>query len=172
LELSPKEDRARIADILQTVLKNGKIHAFEKICTTKDGKLLIFTASIAMMPDQKRFLISVTDITKLKEYEKKLEAMAYYDPLTGLANRILQADPLNQAILQVNRHGSFLAVVYLDLDGFRDINDTYGHAIGDKLLIKVASQMQNVLRQCDSLARVGGDEFIAVLSDLENHSHR
>jgi len=111
-----------------------------------------------------------TDITTLKEHERQLEHLAHYDPLTGLPNRVLLADRLTHAMAQEHRQGCHLAVVYLDLDGFKHINDRYGHAAGDRLLISVAQRMKSVMREGDTLSRLGGDEFVAVLQDLADES--
>jgi diguanylate cyclase (GGDEF)-like protein/PAS domain S-box-containing protein len=109
-----------------------------------------------------------SDITPLKEHEKQLEHIAYYDVLTGLPNRALLGDRLHQAMAQAHRSGQQLAVVFLDLDGFKAINDTHGHEAGDQLLIALATRMKQTLREVDTLARLGGDEFVAVLLDLED----
>ena len=111
----------------------------------------------------------VLDITERIEHEAHLEHIAHYDALTGLPNRLLLSDRLKQAMVQAHRRKSVAAVVYLDLDGFKAINDRYGHETGDKLLIMVAKQMQRVLREEDTLARLGGDEFVAVLIGLEGY---
>jgi diguanylate cyclase (GGDEF)-like protein len=110
---------------------------------------------------------SVEDITALKQHQQQLDHIAHHDPLTGLPNRILLADRLQQGIAQSQRRGKSLAVVYLDLDGFKPINDRYGHDVGDEFLIALAHRMKAALREGDTLARIGGDEFVAVLADLE-----
>ncbi len=107
-----------------------------------------------------------TDITALKEREAQLEHIAHYDMLTMLPNRVLLADRLHQAMVQARRRHRLLAVVYLDLDGFKAINDRHGHDIGDQLLVALSGRMKETLRDSDTLARLGGDEFIAVLLDL------
>lgn len=109
-----------------------------------------------------------TDITPIKEHEQYLEHIAHYDVLTGLPNRVLLADRLQQTMAQTQRRERLLAVAYIDLDGFKTINDSYGHDAGDQLLMIVASNMKHTLREGDTLARLGGDEFVAVLLDLEN----
>lgn len=109
-----------------------------------------------------------TDITPLKETQRQLEYIAHYDALTSLPNRVLLADRLKQAISQSHRNNWSIAVLYIDLDGFKSVNDSYGHDVGDELLVVVARQLSTVLREGDTLARIGGDEFIAVLVDLEN----
>jgi len=103
----------------------------------------------------------------LKKQQKQLERIAHFDPLTGLPNRTLLADRLQQAMARCLRHDTSIAVVFIDLDGFKAINDTHSHAVGDQLLVKVARQMKQVMRDEDTLARLGGDEFVAVILDLK-----
>jgi diguanylate cyclase (GGDEF)-like protein/PAS domain S-box-containing protein len=111
---------------------------------------------------------TVQNITERKLAEEKLVRLAHYDPLTDLPNRTLLADRLDQSMMQCQRHNRSLAVAYMDLDGFKVVNDTYGHDMGDKLLIALAKRMKEALRGGDTLSRIGGDEFIAVMVDLEN----
>ncbi|WP_350609042.1 GGDEF domain-containing protein, partial [Pseudoalteromonas sp. 41-MNA-CIBAN-0057] len=92
--------------------------------------------------------------------------IAHYDLLTNLPNRVLLADRLSQTMLQCRRLNNSLAVVFLDLDGFKHVNDSHGHDIGDKLLIALSIRLKDALREGDSLARIGGDEFVIVFSDL------
>lgn len=107
-----------------------------------------------------------TDITALKNYERELTLFAHYDALTHLPNRVLLGNRLNQAMVQSLQQRAIMAVVYLDLDGFKTINDRYGHAVGDELLVKLTKRMKQTLRQGDTLSRLGGDEFVAVLLDV------
>ena len=109
-----------------------------------------------------------TDITQLKEQQYQLEHLAHFDSLTGLPNRLLLSDRLRQAMRQAQRRSQQLAVVYLDLDGFKSINDHYGHDVGDYLLVALGQRMKDALRDGDTLARIGGDEFVAVLIDLDH----
>ena len=109
-----------------------------------------------------------TDITERKEHESQLEHIAHFDALTNLPNRVLLGDRLQQAMAQAQRRGQQLAVVYLDLDGFKAINDKHGHEVGDQVLITLAQRMKQALREGDSLARLGGDEFVTVLIDLDD----
>ena len=112
----------------------------------------------------------IADIDVRKRVETQLEQMAHYDVLTGLPNRVLLADRMHLAMAQAQRHGHLLAVAYLDLDGFKTINDSCGHEIGDQLLVTLAQRMKTSLREGDTLARLGGDEFVAVLQDLPDTS--
>jgi diguanylate cyclase (GGDEF)-like protein/PAS domain S-box-containing protein len=107
-----------------------------------------------------------SDITVSKEQQRQLEHIAHFDALTGLPNRVLLADRLHQAMVQAQRRTELLAVAYLDLDGFKDVNDQHGHDTGDQVLIGVSNHMKQALREGDTLARIGGDEFVAVLTDL------
>jgi diguanylate cyclase (GGDEF)-like protein/PAS domain S-box-containing protein len=111
-----------------------------------------------------------SDITTLKEHEYHLERIAHYDALTSLPNRTLLAERMKNAIALTSRHHRPFAVIYLDLDGFKEVNDTYGHDVGDQLLVALSSRMGHTLRRGDVLARLGGDEFVAVLLDLEDTS--
>jgi len=107
-----------------------------------------------------------TDITEQKRHQQQLERTAHYDALTNLPNRVLLADRMRQSIAQLRRHRLIMAVVYLDLDGFKEVNDNYGHEVGDQLLIKITGHLKEALREGDTIARIGGDEFVAVLNDL------
>lgn len=106
------------------------------------------------------------DFVERKRTEQQIEFMAYYDVLTGLPNRELLGDRLKQAISLSKRSGKLLAVCYLDLDGFKPVNDAFGHDTGDKLLIGLARRLQDELREGDTLARLGGDEFVILLNEL------
>jgi diguanylate cyclase (GGDEF)-like protein/PAS domain S-box-containing protein len=128
--------------------------------------------------DSNRSLIEIQsvgrDVTAIRDSQnellqayEKLERIAHYDVLTNLPNRVLLADRLSHAMVQCQRRGEVLAVAYLDLDGFKAVNDTHGHSVGDELLIAVSEYMKEALRGGDTLARIGGDEFIAIMVDLE-----
>jgi diguanylate cyclase (GGDEF)-like protein/PAS domain S-box-containing protein len=113
-----------------------------------------------------------TEITERKQAEKNLKRMAHFDLLTELPNRALLSDRLSDAMMQSQRSNQSLAVAYLDLDGFKEINDAHGHHVGDELLITVSQRMKSSLGKNDTLARVGGDEFIAVIVNLDNRSDK
>lgn len=112
--------------------------------------------------------VVLSDISERKKYEIQLQHIAQYDPLTCLPNRILLADRLNQAMAQTNRNKQPLALLYLDLDGFKSVNDTYGHEAGDQLLVALATSMKRSLREIDTIARIGGDEFVILLLNLND----
>ncbi len=139
----------------------------------KDGEIYAELLSINVIRNEQNaitnYLAFFSDITTLKEHENSLEYLAHYDVLTGLPNRILLGDRIKSAIEQVRRKESTLAIIYLDLDGFKEINDAHGHDCGDTLLIMLSKSMKELLRENDTLARIGGDEFIIVLNDLISH---
>ncbi len=137
----------------------------------KNGELYAEILTISAVRDEdgqaQHYVALFTDITAHKAHEQQLEHIAHFDALTGLPNRVLLGDRLQQAMLRCNRQNHALAVAFLDLDGFKAINDAHGHDVGDDFLIAVGMRMKSVLREEDSLARIGGDEFVAVLVDLD-----
>lgn len=108
------------------------------------------------------------DITERKQSEETIHHLAYHDALTGLPNRILMEDRISQGIQQARQNRQSMAVIYIDLDRFKNINDSLGHAVGDELLVQAAQRALNVLRPTDTLSRQGGDEFVAVLPELND----
>jgi len=136
----------------------------------KSGSLYAVTQTISAVRGSggaiQNYVGLFSDITHLQEQEVKLQRLIHYDPLTQLPNRLLLAERLQQAKAQAQLQGRLLAVVFLDLDGFKAVNDSHGHEVGDLMLIAVAEAMKLTLREGDTLARLGGDEFVAVLGDL------
>jgi diguanylate cyclase (GGDEF)-like protein/hemerythrin-like metal-binding protein/PAS domain S-box-containing protein len=108
-----------------------------------------------------------TDITLRKTAEDEIKHLAFYDQLTGLANRRLMLDRLAQALTSSERHGRHGALMLIDLDNFKTLNDTLGHAVGDQLLIEAAARLKSCVREGDTVARLGGDEFVVILEDLD-----
>lgn len=133
----------------------------------KDGT--IFYAQMECLPVQDnkdnyiQLRIVITDITEHKKMEDAIKHYAYHDVLTGLPNRILFADHLKLALSQASRSGNMAAVLYLDLDNFKTINDSLGHSVGDQLLKAAANRLQSCLRESDTVARLGGDEYVILL---------
>jgi diguanylate cyclase (GGDEF)-like protein/PAS domain S-box-containing protein len=168
IALSIPEDKERAKEAMKNVIDLGFVKGFEKTCIVKNGKHVVINMTLTLLPDKKRILISTKDITEKKKYEQELEYGAHYDALTGLPNRVLKSDRLRQAMVQSQRRGTKLAVIYLDLDGFKEVNDEFGHSVGDQLLIALAGAMKQVLRDGDTLSRLGGDEFVAIIADLND----
>ncbi len=119
-------------------------------------------------PRLKGLLCNYRDVTEAKRLEEQLAHQATHDPLTGLPNRRLFEDRLQQAIAYSRRSGQAIAVVYLDIDGFKVVNDSLGHSTGDLLLVQVTERLKRLIRETDTLARTGGDEFILVASQLRS----
>ncbi len=138
----------------------------------KSGEVYAEMLSISAVRDSQgvphQYVALFSDISAQKTHQQELEHLAHFDELTNLPNRVLLTDRMAQAIAQSQRRGQRLAVVFLDLDGFKSINDNHGHDIGNAFLVTVANRMKQVLREGDTLARLGGDEFVAVLLDVED----
>lgn len=136
----------------------------------KNGSLFALNETVSAVRDRAGHLLHYvslfSDITALKEQQLRLEHSAHFDALTDLPNRVLLMDRLHQAMTQSQRRGEPMALVFVDLDGFKAVNDQYGHALGDDLLRALATRMRAALRDGDTLARLGGDEFVAILVDL------
>lgn len=134
----------------------------------RDGRPIdVLLSAIAENDEKGRFqnsLAVMTDVTERKKAELQIERLAYFDTLTGLPNRKLFQDRLEQTLAQARRRQSMVAVIFLDLDNFKTINDSYGHTLGDLLLQKVAEELQECVRSGDTVARLGGDEFVILLA--------
>ncbi len=140
--------------------KNGEIYP----------ERLIISSVKNALGETIRFVALFSDISDLKNQQRQLEHMAHHDALTGLPNRSLLNDRLNMAIALARRSGHRLAVCFMDLDGFKPINDTYGHDAGDLLLIEVARRLLSVSRSADTVARLGGDEFILLFCNISDET--
>lgn len=138
----------------------------------KDGEAYSAWLTVSKVKDSsgkvRNYVALFSDVTVLKLQQEELEHGAHFDALTDLPNRLLLSDRLHQAMTVCQRHHQSLAVLYLDLDGFKAVNDQFGHEAGDALLVAVSQRMQAALRDVDTLARMGGDEFVAVLTNVEN----
>ncbi len=149
----------------------GEIWQGEFINKRKDGTEYIAAVNISPIcqPDGRvtHYLSLSEDITERKRAEERIQYLANFDALTGLPSRIQLNQRLNYAISIAKRNNAHLAVMFLDLDRFKDINDTLGHSVGDAVLIEVANRLQQVLRDEDTVSRLGGDEFILMLSDAD-----
>ncbi len=136
----------------------------------KDGTVYPKWQTINVIRDEKgertNYIGVSTDVTLIKEAEEKLNQLAYYDPLTGLPNRMLFSDRVERGIASARRQGYRFAVLYLDLDRFKHVNDSLGHVAGDTLLVQATDRMKDCLRESDTLCRIGGDEFGFVLQNL------
>lgn len=140
----------------------------------KDGSFFAENLTINIIRDVQgniqNYVGLFSDITLQKKHQQQLEYIAHHDSLTTLPNRALLIDRLQQTMAQSRRRRQQIAIAYLDLDGFKKVNDTYGHNIGDQLLVELASRLKHILREGDTIARLGGDEFVALLLDLSDTS--
>jgi diguanylate cyclase (GGDEF)-like protein/PAS domain S-box-containing protein len=166
---SGRQDRAFFADLWDSVRRLGYWQG-EVWNRRRNGEIYPQWLSISTVFDDRRqpshYVGVGTDITQLKRSEQQLQHLAHHDPLTGLPNRLLGQSRLEHALQRCVRHGGRLGVVFLDLDGFKHINDSLGHPIGDSVLTEIARRLRLRLRSEDTLARLGGDEFLLVLEDL------
>lgn len=141
---------------------------FSVVC--KDGKVKEIEFKRTFL-DSGRVILMLSDITEHKRQERQLAYMATHDTLTSLPNRALFNDRLTLAIAHAHRNQQMLAVMLLDLDNFKDVNDTLGHTIGDKLLQAVGDKLKSSLRSSDTVARLGGDEFVLLLPEIAKVEH-
>jgi diguanylate cyclase (GGDEF)-like protein/PAS domain S-box-containing protein len=155
-------------------LQTGKIREFEmdKRYFCKDGLPIWvkLTVSPMWMPGEKPdyHIAVIQDITAHKRAEEQIHRLAFYDPLTNLPNRRLFLDRLQQAQAHSERHKTNCAILFIDLDNFKTLNDTKGHDIGDLLLVEVANRLRNSVRSSDTVARLGGDEFVVIVEKLSD----
>ena len=169
LEAVHPDDRTYVREALVGIAE-GVEHDLELRVLRPDGTIrvvhLIGEVELSRSGRPKRVLGTLHDITERKQLEEALAHRAYHDPLTDLPNRASFAERLEQALARADRRGRGLAVLYLDLDGFKAINDSLGHDGGDELLIAVSQRLRGCLRMEETLARRGGDEFTILLEDL------
>ncbi|MEW6646872.1 MAG: PAS domain S-box protein [Pseudomonadota bacterium] len=140
----------------------------------KNGEVYPEWLSINLLPDASgqasHYVAIFSDITEKKEAEQRIYHLAYYDPLTELPNRTMFHGRLLQAMAEAKRSRRMVALLYIDLDRFKNINDTLGHFIGDELLKEAARRLEGSVRECDTVARLGGDEFVIMLTDLTHET--
>lgn len=169
LDIKPEFDRARF-DALLAPLRNGTedVLVFETSHRRKDGSLYPVEALLQMSRAETPpvFVAINLDISERKHALERLNYLAYHDNLTGLPNRLRLLDCLAQAMAEADRHERLVAVLFLDLDRFKNINDTLGHDAGDRLLVEIAARLTACMRQGDTVARSGGDEFTVLLANI------
>jgi diguanylate cyclase (GGDEF)-like protein/PAS domain S-box-containing protein len=162
----PPDLSAQMERSIAKTLDTGKMQALEYQMSASNGSQEEFEARlVASGPGE--VLIVVRNVTERKELEEKLWRQATRDPLTGLPNRTVFLDRLEHALTRARRREEGVAVLFLDLDNFKVVNDSLGHATGDELLVKVGERLRRALRPSDTVARLGGDEFAVLLEDLD-----
>ncbi|ATJ84655.1 EAL domain-containing protein [Halomonas beimenensis] len=167
---SGRHDAAFYRDMWQSLQESGFWRG-EIWNRRKSGELYLELLTISAIHNEagevSHYAALFTDITHIRENEEQVRRLAYYDPLTRLPNRRLLDDRLSLAVRHAHRHGRRLAVLFLDLDHFKRVNDSLGHALGDELLVKLTGRLKQHLREDDTLARLGGDEFLVLLPDVQ-----
>ena len=162
-----KDDGRALTRSLQ---EKGAVRDYEVKLKRKDGHVMDCILTMSEKRTQDRVITGyqgiVRDITAFRRAEETVRHMAYHDALTGLPNRLLYGDRLSMALAQAKRNKERLAVAVIDLDKFKDVNDLLGHKAGDSLLKAAANRLSSVLRKSDTVARMGGDEFFLILSDI------
>ncbi len=169
-DLMPPEEKVRVGRIFEDAIREKKpFSGVENSNLHKDGHLVVLETSGVPVFDKAGALCGYRgvdrDITDRKRYESQIKRQANYDELTGLANRNLFQDRLSQALAYSRRHEGGLAVLFIDLDNFKHINDSLGHDAGDLLLTRVAARLSGSVREGDTVTRQGGDEFVLILSE-------
>jgi diguanylate cyclase (GGDEF)-like protein/PAS domain S-box-containing protein len=165
-------DRVGEETKIMSLIKSGKLaDHFETVRWAKGEKPIDVSVTVSPVKDVTGKIIGASkvarDITQRKESQERIRYLAHYDPLTGLPNRTLFADRMRVAIGNAERYSFRLALLFIDLDRFKLVNDSLGHEIGDKLLKIVAGRMHSIVRRTDTVSRMGGDEFIVLLSQIE-----
>lgn len=167
---SGRHDAAFYAAMWENILHDGSWHG-EIWNRRKDGEVypeqLTITAVKGKNGETTHYVATLRDITERKAAEDEIHNLAFYDALTKLPNRRLLNDRIGQTMAASKRSGLYGALIFLDLDNFKPLNDTYGHVVGDLLLIEVAHRLTSCVREADTVARFGGDEFVVMLSELD-----
>ncbi len=167
---SGQQDQRFYECMWRTILA-GKAWHGELINRRKDGTLFNEELTITPVSDEHgvitHFIAVKQDITARHKMEKQVQQLAFYDPLTQLPNRRLLNERLSQAMMASKRSSRYGALLFLDLDNFKSLNDCHGHAAGDLLLMEVARRLNKCVREIDTVARIGGDEFVVMLRELE-----
>ena len=163
-------DPERRTEFMRIIKARGLISGFESQVYRKDGQVIWISENARAVTDEdgvvQHYEGTVEDITERKLYEKRIEQQANYDTLTGLANRSLLNDRLQQSIMTAALYGTRLAVIFVDLDRFKYINDSLGHHVGDQLLCEMSRRLSSCVRDGDTVSRLGGDEFVLLLNGL------
>ena len=170
-EWIPPDIRPNVPLRLDTLVQTGVLD-FQSRGLTADGGTITTEvhARFIHLPDLGRVIVSVIqDVTEQVAVQKMIRHLAYHDTLTGLANRVMLDEQLRMAMAAADRHGDVVGVVFLDLDAFKPVNDTFGHSAGDFVLKTVAERLASCVREYDTVARVGGDEFVVLFPRLRSH---
>ncbi|WP_434931655.1 diguanylate cyclase domain-containing protein [Shewanella sp. HL-SH5] len=162
------EDGVKTLQVVETLISGENQRRFENRWVRKDGKVVDILWS-ARWSEEHQFRIAIAhDITERKQMEQQLHHIAGHDPLTQLPNRSLLFERLQASLGLARRGGTHLSLLFIDIDGFKHVNDNYGHLVGDKLLKSIAKRLHDCVRKSDTVGRFGGDEFLVILNDIES----
>jgi len=161
-------DPAERSRLVAEVRQRGAVKDFETRFRKKSGAIIdaLLSADVIDIGGEPHLIVPILDITDRKRAEERIQQLATRDALTGLPNRLLLNDRLTLSISQARRHGGSLALLFVDLDRFKYINDSLGHVVGDAFLKCVAERLSGIMRHGDTLARIGGDEFVVLLENI------
>ena len=169
-EIHP-QDQERVKQVFRETVQTGTGRQIHYRLMIADGDIREMESLGSVIRDGEgkvaRVVVVSHDITVRKQMEEEVHQLAFYDPLTRLPNRRLLIDRLGQTMAANKRSGCYGAVMFLDLDNFKPLNDRYGHEAGDLLLIQAANRLSSCVREMDTVARFGGDEFVVVVSELD-----
>ncbi len=172
IDVMASESQEIFHDVVEPTLAREQIWRGELVFRSWSGAAIPVSALFLAHENRLGTIESVSavarDITDLKDAERRLRELATHDYLTGLPNRVLLYDRLEQALARFQRHGQAVALLYLDLDHFKPVNDQFGHQIGDAVLIEIADRIHTVIRDTDTAARIGGDEFAVLIEGVDN----
>jgi diguanylate cyclase (GGDEF)-like protein/PAS domain S-box-containing protein len=170
VEVMPPESAAIVMSALQEANVNGRSTGKQFKLPLASGEHwfeLSISRKVGGPNDEPRFVVLSRNITQNKLAEERIRMLAHFDPLTGLPNRAMLSDRCKQALATAHRKQQSLALLFLDLDHFKNINDSLGHLVGDQLLIAFADRLQSEVREQDTVSRLGGDEFVLILPDTD-----
>jgi len=167
LRLVCEGDRERVAMRLRAAMQEQRLDAFDYHMNGPNDEPMVVQQNLELIPGTgiQGLLGTVQDVTRQRHSEDQIRRMAYYDTLTGLASRSHLMQHLEETIRVARRRAQQFSILFLDLDGFKDVNDSLGHDVGDFMLVSIARRLQNVTRDIDFIARLGGDEFCILLDD-------
>jgi len=165
--LVPESERQHVEDTLSSILRTGELTRSENWNLTRDGKR-IFCDWRNVMPQPDTIICMASDMTDRRRMEEELRELAHTDALTKVANRTLFFEKMEQSMLLAKRQDAKLAMLFIDLDDFKLVNDRYGHEVGDVVLVEVVQRIRMAIREADMLARIGGDEFVLMLYNCES----
>jgi len=171
-DIWPPGAAEKIMQFVQSTIESDTVKCFEHTLVSESGPRILENRTVVIKhyrtddPEKKHVLWMVRDITEQKRAQKQIEQLAFYDPLTNLPNRRLLMNRTQKVIERATRDNRFGALIYIDLNDFKRINDSLGHYVGDELLISVSQRLQGSIREIDTIARIGGDEFVVLMEAL------